>query len=97
MTKDNAKDFLPLVQALADGKTIQGYYDPTMEWRDLKSPDFSNWPPDKFRIKPEPPKPREFLISLTDLGLVFDAVKAGVAMQPTPGGSIIRVREIIEE
>lgn len=33
MNKDNAKDYLPLVQALADGKVIQGKF--LDGWRDL--------------------------------------------------------------
>lgn len=52
MNKQNAKDYLPLVQALADGKTIQlaGYEN---NWSDLDCPDFTATP-NKHRIKPEP-------------------------------------------
>lgn len=52
MNKQNAKDYLPLVQALADGKTIQlaGYEN---NWSDLDYPDFTATP-NKHRIKPEP-------------------------------------------
>lgn len=52
MNKQNAKDYLPLVQALADGKTIQlaGYEN---NWSDLDYPDFRA-APNKYRIKPEP-------------------------------------------
>ena len=49
MTKDNAKDFLPLVQALAEGKTLQCKY--IDGWRDVESPTFDeNY---QYRIKPE--------------------------------------------
>lgn len=52
MNAQNAKDFLPLVQALADGKTIQMIYgDGT--WRDHPHLDLSGCPKD-YRIKPEP-------------------------------------------
>ena len=56
MNKDNAKDFLPLVQALADGKTIQ--HDKGIIWVDLDSTKgggiYFNEYPVKYRIKPEP-------------------------------------------
>ena len=63
MNKNNAKDFLPLVQALADGKTIQFY---TGSWVDLSSVDETSFtlPPERYRIKPEPKlrkwEPEEF-------------------------------------
>lgn len=52
MTKDNAKDYLPLVQALAEGKTIQSNYRGT-HWVDLDDVSFSD-PHKCYRIKPEP-------------------------------------------
>lgn len=52
MTKDNAKDFLPLVQALAEGKTIQLLYDNGI-WENLKDVSF-NTDIENYRIKPEP-------------------------------------------
>ena len=53
MNKNNAKDFLPMVQALADGKTIQFY---TGSWVDLSSEDETSFalPLERYRIKPEP-------------------------------------------
>ncbi|WP_395009805.1 hypothetical protein [Undibacterium sp.] len=57
MNKDNAKDYLPLVQALAEGKTIQ-LLDKDLggkKWADLESPDFA-WHVSFYRIKPEPKK-----------------------------------------
>ena len=51
MNKDTAKDYLPLVQALADGKTIQSNHNG--EWFDLPSPSFCD-PISLYRIKPEP-------------------------------------------
>ncbi len=52
MTKDNAQDFLPLVQALAEGKTVQ-YRLLGEKWSTGGDVDFS-LPPDQYRIKPEP-------------------------------------------
>jgi hypothetical protein len=58
MNKDNAKDFLPLVQALAEGKTVQ-FSHPGEGWTSITEPIFQ-FPPQHYRIKPEPPKPLEF-------------------------------------
>lgn len=52
MNKDNAKDYLPLVQALAEGKVIQLQVD-NGEWLDLDETKF-NFEPSDYRIKPEP-------------------------------------------
>ena len=54
MNKDNAKDYLPLVQALAEGKTIE-YRDSDDAWIDCESPTF-NQHSSRYRIKPEPKK-----------------------------------------
>lgn len=50
MDKDNAKDYLPLVQALAEGKTIQSNHGG--EWFDLPNPSFCD-PITFYRIKPK--------------------------------------------
>ena len=55
MTREKAKELLPIIQAFAEGKTIQ-YYDSLMDiadWEDCENPDFENLTY-KFRIKPEP-------------------------------------------
>lgn len=54
MNKDTAKDYLPLVQALAEGKTIQ-YKLEDGEWADVPQPIF-NEEVSSYRIKPEPKK-----------------------------------------
>lgn len=51
MTKENAKNFIPLVQALADGKTIQKNNGGV--WEDLEIVAFEA-PSRYYRIKPEP-------------------------------------------
>ncbi|YCT77650.1 hypothetical protein QV000_07260 [Stenotrophomonas maltophilia] len=53
MNKDNAKDFLPLVQALADGKVIQIAI-VTGDWVDLGEEVHFRAHPAEYRIKPEP-------------------------------------------
>ena len=55
MTRKNAKELLPIIQAFAEGKTIQ-YYDSLIDiadWEDCENPDFDNLTYE-FRIKPEP-------------------------------------------
>lgn len=57
MNKYNAKDYLPLVQALADGKTIQAKYPVSMDsfdWRDCKGDIPFHGHASNYRIKPEP-------------------------------------------
>lgn len=54
MNATNAKDYLPLVQALAEGKTIE-YRDSDDAWIDCELPTF-NQHPSRYRIKPEPKK-----------------------------------------
>jgi len=48
MNKDNAKDYLPLVQALADGKTLQ-YYHTDQVWIDCNEISFAD-DPNYYRI-----------------------------------------------
>lgn len=54
MNKDNAKDFLPLVQALADGKTLQIRDMVDDGWADMTTEVGFSMPPDSYRIKPAP-------------------------------------------
>lgn len=52
MNASNAKDYLPLVQALADGRMIQ--IKTVDGWEDLKGEINLCFAPDQYRIKPEP-------------------------------------------
>ena len=52
MTRKEARDLLPLIQAYAEGKTIQRIDDKN-EWIDLCLVNF-DFSPNKYRIKPEP-------------------------------------------
>ena len=51
MTRQEAKELLPIIQAWAEGKNIQFLSDG--EWHDINQADFTCYP-DKYRIKPEP-------------------------------------------
>ncbi len=58
MTKEEAKEFLPLIQAYAEGKTIQVFDDIDSKWYDTINGKVLNCnfmlPVSKYRIKPEP-------------------------------------------
>jgi len=88
MTKDNAAQFLPLVQALAEGKTIQfnsGTSD-NPQWGDVEDLYFDG-NPDDYRVKPEP---REWEIRFNQDGSAWV-----VSGHTTTAGETIRVREIL--
>lgn len=54
MTQEQAKEFSPLIQALADGKVIQYKPNPEIdEWVDIENPGFC-FNIDDYRIKIEP-------------------------------------------
>lgn len=50
MTREEAKELLPIIRAWAEGKNIQFLSDG--EWHDINQADFTCYP-DKYRIKPE--------------------------------------------
>lgn len=52
MTKENAKEFLPLVQTLAEGKTVQYFSKDDNNWVDVYDPCFCD-NAKNYRIKPE--------------------------------------------
>lgn len=95
MNKDNAKNYLPLVQALADGKVIQVLVaDDT--WEDLNSPAFTR-PARCYRIKPEP---REVWITFSPSGHPIDVQDKEPAWLPInsrgQADTTARYREVIE-
>jgi hypothetical protein len=75
MNAQNAKDYLPLVQALADDK-LQGLSAGGV-WVDLAESDFS-WPIKCYRIKPEPKPPykRYAQVAKTDTGVQISFLTA---------------------
>ena len=50
MTREQAKQLLPIIQAFAEGKVIQYKYN--TGWENMKNPSF-NGNPTEYRIKPE--------------------------------------------
>lgn len=87
MNKDNAREYLPLVQALVDGKTVQ-YRLLGEKWSTGGDVDFT-LPPDQYRIKPEP---REIWVVNGDEDLSFFDKSDAIAY----GGNVVRYREVIE-
>lgn len=87
MTKETAPQYLPLVQALAEGKTIQKRkFD---KWEDDLFPDWTEAAED-YRIKPEP---REYWVRRGEpdkLVHLFDTRPAEVA-----DFEIIHLREVL--
>ena len=53
MNANNAAEFLPLIQAFVEGKTIQVFNTSREEWLDTNNPEFCS-SPKYYRIKPEP-------------------------------------------
>lgn len=89
MNKDNAKDYLPLVQAWAEGKQLQVKSLATLGWVDIDRCDFF-LKPESYRIKPEP---REGWVHKDDLVranpvLVYDP--------PVVADDWIKVREVVD-
>ena len=54
MNATNAAEYIPLVQALADGKTIQFKLTRDDKWVDSLNPSFDSFQPKNYRIKPTP-------------------------------------------
>lgn len=93
MNKENAKDYLPLVQALADRKDLE-WHDNDGKWHPVDEVGFG-YEAARYRIKQEP---REFWVVET-MGILFcretveelDACARRVGMTfPAP----IKVREV---
>ena len=55
MTREEAKELLPIIQAWAEGKTIEVYYGEDQGWHTMviTNPKFE-LKPSQYRIKPEP-------------------------------------------
>lgn len=67
MNKDNAHLYLPLVQALAEGKTIEHSYDGKY-WEKIPSTIDFLFAPEQYRIFQEPRKPAELLVWVREDG-----------------------------
>ncbi len=97
MNRDNARDYLPLVQALADGKTIQGLMWSSGKWEDMAGEICFDGPVSDYRIKPEP---REIFVVVDDDNdgshLAFHSENDAIKDVGSRGLEIRRYREVIE-
>ena len=88
MNKKDAHLYLPFVQALADGKTLQLWN--RGEWMDLHTLSFTS-DPENYRIKPEP---RKWKVWADNHGRIQYPIH--LAKTPT-GWTQIEVTEILPE
>lgn len=100
MNKDNAKDYLPLVQALSEGKVIQYKYqksDKSYAWMDLESCVDFCMPAELYRIKPEP---REIWVNRFPDGhdalTWYESEESAHRAYGRVGAVQVRYREVIE-
>lgn len=94
MNKDNARDYLPLVQALAEGKVIQIRTD-LSGWKDFEEFSFEKHA-QNYRIKPEP---REIWVVLDgddDGAHMAYLTEDQAIVNKRSGYGIVRYREVIE-
>jgi hypothetical protein len=64
MDRERVKELLPIIQAFAEGKAIQWRWSPYVHWLPVdRLHDISDVKGLEYRIKPEPPKPREWWIN----------------------------------
>jgi hypothetical protein len=103
MTKENAAQFLPLVQALADGKTVE-FNDGTdviPKWGIVTDPTFAA-SVEYYRIKPEPREWKAFVMIDTPENRRHDPSRIGSLMtydigdEGNPKYQVIKVREILD-
>jgi hypothetical protein len=71
MNKENAKKFLPIIQALADGEEIECKCIYTATWKKQENICFDE-EPESYRIKPEP-RTFEIVRSKLSCGSIYDA------------------------
>lgn len=91
MNKENAHLYLPLLQALVDGNTLQ-CKDITGEWSDLLNVTLAG-EPQHYRIKPEP---RRWKVWVDNHGFIVGTVAEIVKNAPT-GWTQIEVTETLSE
>lgn len=101
MNKDNAREFLPLVQALADGRTIQSRaIKDTTKWIDMIGHIAFGSDPEFYRVKPEPVelvvwhKKNDQGNSMLYQGSDSPAVKK---YMEDYGWQLMKVREVLDE
>lgn len=95
MNRENAKDYLPLVQALAEGKVIQ--FKCAGGWEEIERPMFSG-DPTEWRIKPAPVGPDEMWFVYGDKGQVVATCStlSQTSAHLLEGRTVVRYRRVEE-
>jgi hypothetical protein len=93
MTREQAKAALPIIQAFADGKTIQAT-NGSGGWYDLEQPNeiYLINHPGGLRVKPQP---REFWVVKEVPVEVWDFSPSDVWREKNPDIDIIHVKEVL--
>jgi hypothetical protein len=97
MNKENAHLYLPLVQALADGRTIQWKLNDGI-WGDINEIEFRTYDdPQDYRIKPEPRTFERYLNKETGTMITVNHYKANnYAEKYFDAFERITVQEVLE-
>lgn len=80
MNRGRAKELLPILQAYAEGKTIQ--HKVGDEWCDLSDPNFVGFDPKLYRVKPIVEKTFRPFISCNELVYYWEREKVGYSVNP---------------
>lgn len=92
MTRERAKELLPVLQAYVNGETIQVAAQNKQSWIDLNEVNFEHFDSKySYRIKPNP---REFVV---DTSKSFDGVYRAYCLKESPNivlPGAIRVRQV---
>lgn len=93
MNRERAKALLPIIQAFAEGKTIQAKAN-TIGWYDIDEPgwEYSVNTETEYRIKPEP---REFWIRKRPMEDMY--VYSKEPNFTDPHTEVIHVREVLDD
>jgi hypothetical protein len=103
MTREAAKELLPIITAFAEGKEIEVRWLMSERWVANMDGNF-NLPADRYRIKPEPPPLIERWALVTKNNQIFNqwversnAERSLLSANPEYGYRLVHLREVQEE
>jgi hypothetical protein len=86
---------IAIIAAHRDGKQIEARHHGESHWFSTHKPPHWNFHEFEYRIKPEPPKPREFCLSISDSGYVAGGHPITGNDRLHYGKNYIHVREVL--
>jgi hypothetical protein len=95
MTRERAKELLPVITAWREGKRVQVMSIPRTEWVDLKDPNW-NEPPSCYRIAPEPFETWAVIVSDGAALSREDAQRQAAAWRGKDTARAVLLREVVE-